>query len=156
VAQVDPEVAASSARTLEAVWLASLGPRRAQVRVLQVFGDAALLLCALGVYGVAVFSARTRRRELAIRTALGATRRELTISMLRREIQPVLVGLAIGLAAALILAPVLFAGAFAIDPHDSKTYALVTATLLGVAAVATYLPVRRAAAASPSGALSPD
>src|SRR5437867_4528383 len=71
VAQVEPGVAASGPRTLESLWLTSLGSRRANVRVLQAFGNVALVLCAMGVYGVTAFAARTRRRELAIRSALG-------------------------------------------------------------------------------------
>ena len=78
VAQVDPNVATSSERTLEAVWSVSLGSRRMNVTLLEVFGQVALVLCGLGVYGVASFSARARKRELAIRTALGASRTEVT------------------------------------------------------------------------------
>ena len=70
VTQVDPEIAASNARTLESLWRTALGSRRANVRLLQIFGDVALVLCAIGVYGVAAFAGRTRKRELAIRAAL--------------------------------------------------------------------------------------
>ena len=100
VAQVDPGVAVSNARTLETVWLSALGSRRAAVRLLQVFAVVALVLCVMGMYGVAAFAARTRRREFAVRAALGATRRELTTSMLRRELRTVLLGLGLGLGSA--------------------------------------------------------
>jgi putative ABC transport system permease protein len=153
VTRIDPGVAASASRTLESIWIASLGSRRANVRLLQVFGDVALALCAIGVYGVTAFTARTRRRELAIRTALGATRRDLTIVMLRGEMRPVLVGLAAGLAGAGLLAPLLFAAAFAISPYDAATYVEVSMLLFTVAIVATYVPVRRAGAADPTEAL---
>jgi len=63
VNQVDPGVAASSPCTLEALWSASLAPRRVNVRLLEFFGQIALGLCALGVYGVASYSMRTRRRS---------------------------------------------------------------------------------------------
>jgi putative ABC transport system permease protein len=112
------------------------------------------VLCALGVYGVAAFAARTRRRELAIRAALGGSRRELTIFMLRRELWPVLLGLVVGLVIAAGAAPVLSGGVFGISPRDGTTYLQVAAILLVVAVVATYIPVRRAGATDPSEALS--
>ena len=155
VTQVEPNVAASSARTLESLWLASLGSRRANVRLLQAFGNVALVLCAIGVYGVSSFSARMRRRELAIRSALGASRSELTRSMLRRELFPVLLGLVVGSVVALIAAPHLFSGAFETSPRDIRTYLQVAMMLLAVAVLATYIPVRRAGAANPSEALTP-
>jgi ABC-type antimicrobial peptide transport system permease subunit len=154
VTQVEPNVAASSARTLESLWLASLGSRRAGVRLLQAFGTAALALCTLGVYGVTAFAARMRRRELAIRSALGASRGELTRSMLRRELFPVLLGLGVGVAAALIAAPYLFGSAFETSPRDIGTYLQVATLLLVVAVLATYIPVRRAGAANSSESLT--
>jgi putative ABC transport system permease protein len=154
VSQVDPGVAASSARTLEAVWSASLGPRRLNVKLLQFFGAIALGLSAIGVYGVAAFSARTRRRELAIRAALGASSRELTLSMLRRELVPVVLGLGIGLAAAYVNAPLFFGTTFETNRQDTLTYVGVAAVLLTVAIVATYVPIRRAGATNPAEALN--
>ena len=153
MAQVDAGVAASGTRTLESVWRSSLGSRRANVRLLEVFGYVALLLSAIGLYGVAAFAARARRRELAIRSVLGATRRALIVSLLRRELRPVAIGLAIGLVAALVTAPILFAGAFGVSPNDVGIYSQVAATLLVVAVVATYPPARRAGSESPSEAL---
>jgi predicted lysophospholipase L1 biosynthesis ABC-type transport system permease subunit len=155
VTQVEPNVAASSARTLQSLWLASLGSRRANVRLLQAFGYVALVLCGIGVYGVTAFAARMRRRELAIRAALGASRSELTRSMLRRELFPVMVGLAVGVVAALVAAPYLFGSAFDTSPRDMPTYVQVAALLFAVAALATYIPVRSAGAANPSDALTP-
>jgi hypothetical protein len=155
VTQVEPNVAASSARTLGSLWLVSLGSRRANVRLLQAFGNVALVLCAIGVYGVTAFAARMRRRELAIRSALGASRGELTRSMMRRELVPVLLGLGVGSVVALIAAPHLFSGVFEMCPRDIRTYLQVAMMLLAVAVLATYIPVRRAGAANPSEALTP-
>jgi ABC-type antimicrobial peptide transport system permease subunit len=154
VSQVDPGVAASSARTLERLWSTSLGSRRTNARLLQFFGGVALGLCAVGVYGVAAFSARSRRRELAIRAALGADGRNLTVWMLRRELAPVVVGLGIGLTGAWLGAPVLFGGAFETDPRDGATYVGVGTVLLAVAVVASYFPVRRAGTSNPAEALN--
>jgi ABC-type antimicrobial peptide transport system permease subunit len=155
VTQVEPNVATSSARTLKSLLLASLGSRRANVRLLQGFGYVALVLCAIGVYGVAAFAARMRRRELAIRSALGASRGELTKSMLRHELVPVLLGLGVGCVVTLIASPYLFGGAFDTSPRDVATYLQVAMVLLAVAVLATYMPVRRAGAANPSEALTP-
>ncbi|HVQ14031.1 MAG TPA: ABC transporter permease [Vicinamibacterales bacterium] len=153
VAQVDPNVATSSERTLQAVWSASLGPRRLNVSLLEAFGQVALVLCALGVYGVASFSARSRKRELAIRTALGASRIDVTSLMLRRELWPAAAGVSAGLLAAWSAAPLLFGTPFETDPRDGLTYAGVAAMLLLLAALASYIPVRRVSSARPSEAL---
>ena len=153
VAEVDPGVAASSSRSLAAVWLSALGSTRAKVRLIQVFGDVAIALCAVGMYGVAAFAARTRRRELALRAALGATRRDLMISMLVSQCWPIVIGLAAGLCCAFWLSPLLFGTAFETNPRDSGTYAVVTALMATVALLATYFPMRRAASANPIEAL---
>ena len=151
---IDPGVATSSARTLDAVWSAALGPRRTNVRLLQVFGAVAVVLCAIGVYGVAALSAKSRRRELAIRAALGATPRELTASTVRRELGPVIAGLAAGLAIALVSAPVFFGNPYDTDPRDVGTYIAVAAALFAVALVAGYVPLRQSAAVAPAEALN--
>jgi putative ABC transport system permease protein len=146
VLQVDPGVATSSARTLEAVLSASLGPRRVNVQLLAIFGQIAVALCAIGVYAVAAFSTRTRSRELAIRAALGARRRELTTLLLNTELWPVVTGIGFGLAAAYVAAPALFGTPFQTDPRDTITYIAVGAGLLMLAVVASYVAVRRASA----------
>ena len=154
IAQIDPDVATSSARTLEVLWSTSLGSRRAHLRLLQTFGYVALLLCAIGVYGITAFAAHAQRREFAIRAALGASARDLTIAMIRRELAPVLLGLGIGLAVAVVIAPHLFADAFDISPLDAASYILAACLLLGTAALASSVPIRRAGAADPSEALA--
>ena len=153
VAHVDPNVATSSERTLEAVWAASLGSRRMNVTLLEVFGQVAVALCGLGVYGVASFSARSRRRELALRIALGASRIEVTSWMLRRELWPAVAGVSAGLLAAWLAAPVLFGTPFETSPRDGSTYAGVATGLLILATLASYAPVRCASSVRPSDAL---
>lgn len=128
--------------------------RRAHLRLLQTFGYVALPLCAIGVYGITAFAAHAQRREFAIRAALGASTRELTIAMIRRELAPVLLGLGIGLAVAVVIAPHLFAGAFDISPLDRASYIIAACVLLGTAALASYVPIRRAGAADPAEALA--
>jgi predicted permease len=150
VAQVDPGVAASSVRTLESVWRSALSSKRANVRLLELFGVIALVLCATGVYAVTAFAARTRRRELAIRAALGASQKQLTTAVFRRELRPAAVGVAYGLLVAFVAAPRLFASVYGAGPRDAVTYVQIAAILLAVAACAIYLPTRRAANLDPA------
>jgi putative ABC transport system permease protein len=85
---------------------------------------------------------------------LGASSRELTLSMLRRELVPVVLGLGIGLAAAYVNAPLFFGTTFETNRQDTLTYVGVAAVLLTVAIVATYVPIRRAGATNPAEALN--
>src|SRR6185503_5540823 len=95
------------------------------------------------------FSAATRRRELAIRAAFGASRRELARLLFREELRPVLLGVGIGMLTALGLSRPLEGVLFQISARDPFTYVIVAATLLGVAFVASYVPARRAGLADP-------
>jgi putative ABC transport system permease protein len=153
VARVDADVATSSERTLHEIWSASLGPRRVNVSLLEIFGQVALALCSLGVYAVAAFAARSRRKELAIRTALGATRRHVTTWMMRGELWPAVAGVSAGLLTAWIAAPLLFGTPFETNPRDGLTYAAVAGVLLLVVVLASYVPVRRVSGIGPSEAL---
>jgi putative ABC transport system permease protein len=153
VLQIDPGVATSSARTLEAVMATSLGARRVNVRLLEVFGQVAMVLCATGIYAVAAFSTRTRRRELAIRAALGARQQDLAFLMLRTELGPVAMGIAAGLSGAWLTASRLFGTPFETNPQDTVTYLGVGVGLLVVGTIASYVPVRRANTTNPAEAL---
>ena len=153
VLRIDPGVATSSARTLDAVLSNSLGARRMNVRLLEIFGEVGLVLCLVGVYGIAAFSTRTRRRELAIRAALGARRRDLSALLLRSELAPLATGVGAGLFSAYLSAPYLFGMPFETDTRDVVTYLTVGAGLLVIAAIATYLPVRSAGTINPADAL---
>ena len=153
ILQTDSGIATSSARTLETVLSSSLAARRANVRLLEVFGEVALVLCAIGVYAVVAFSVSTRRREFAIRAALGARHSDLSRLMLRTELTPIVAGIGLGLGIALLTAPMLFGMAFDTDPRDAFTYVSVGIGLLAVATLASYLPIRQASAhESPRGA----
>jgi len=147
---VDPDVAASSIQTLDDVVDASIAAWRVDVRLLQTFGPLAILLCTIGVYAVASFSAGTRRRELAIQAALGATRRSLVARTLREELWPVVVGVLIGGVAAIAIAPRLGSLLFRASPFDPWSYGVACLSLLTAALVASYLPARRAGASNPA------
>jgi predicted permease len=150
VHDVDPDVAASSARTLEDVWSTSLAGRRVNVRLLEVFGQVAIALSAMGVYAIAAFSVAGRRRELAIRSAFGASPRDLARLVFVEELRPAVIGLAVGLTIALGVSRWLAGELFAISPSDPVTYLVVAVGLLAVAIVASYVPARRAGSAEPA------
>ncbi len=147
---VDADVAASSMRPLDEVLSASLGGRRATVRLLEIFGQVAMLLAAVGVYAVAAFSAGMRRRELAIRSAFGASRRDLVRLVLTAECPAVYAGIAAGLTIALVVARSLGGVLFSVGPSDPATYVAVGSALAVLTFVATWLPARRASRADPA------
>jgi predicted lysophospholipase L1 biosynthesis ABC-type transport system permease subunit len=148
--EVDPEVPASSTRTLAEIVSASLAPRRINARLLELFGIIALLLSSLGVYGVTAFSVAARRRELALRAAFGATRQALVRLVLRQELRPVLLGLLGGLAAALGVARLITDALFETSPADPLIYLTAGGALLAVATLACYVPARRASETDPA------
>jgi putative ABC transport system permease protein len=150
VRAVDPDIAASSVRTLDQVLSASLGSRRANVRLLEVFGQVALVLAAVGVYAIAASSAGARRRELAIRSAFGASSNDLVRLMLLAEMPPVLFGVAGGLLVALLVARSLGGLLFSVGPTDGVTYVAVALALLALAFVATWIPAARAGRTDPA------
>src|SRR6185295_11970481 len=106
-----------------------------------------------GVYAVAAFSAGARRRELAIRSAFGASRRDLIRLLLSAELRPVVVGIGGGLACALIVARSLGDALFEISAMDMMTYISVAVALAAVAIAASCLPAWRAGRADPAEAL---
>jgi putative ABC transport system permease protein len=146
---VDPDVATSSMRTLDALLQASLNPRRLNVRLLEYFGEMAMALSAMGVYAIAAFSVGARRRELAIRSAFGAGRRKLARLVFVEELRSVVVGLIVGLITALALSRFFSALIFGISPTDPATYVGVAIALLAVSALAVYVPARRAGLVDP-------
>ena len=111
------------------------------------------MLCAIGIYGVGALSARSRRRELAIRAALGASASALTRSAVRRELSPVVAGLGAALALAFLNAPVVSGVPFETNPRDWGAYAIPAVTLLAVATAASYRPIRHAATVPPAETL---
>jgi ABC-type antimicrobial peptide transport system permease subunit len=146
---VDPGVATSSTRTLDDILQASLSPRRLIVRLLESFAEVGIVLSLVGVYAIAAFSVGARKRELAIRSAFGASPDVLASLVFAEEVRPVLLGLVIGLAAALAVSQFLSGILLAISPTDPLTYAGVAAVLLAVNAAAVYVPARRAGLIDP-------
>jgi len=118
-----------------------------------IFGALALLLAAIGLYGVRAYSVARRTPEIGIRMALGADRGTITEMILRETGWLALFGVAIGLAAAYAVTRYVQSMLYGIAPRDFTTFAGATLILISVAALAGYLPARRAAQVDPMAAL---
>lgn len=130
--------------------------RRYMLLLLGGFAVVATLLAAVGLYGVTAYQVARRTRELAIRAALGATRRAVIALVLRQGTALAAVGIVLGLAAAAILGRGLRSLLFGVQPADLLTYGAVTTLLAAVTLLASLIPARRAARMNPTDALRPD
>jgi len=126
---------------------------RAAGRTLLGLGALALLLAAIGVYGVKSYVVAQRTREIGIRLALGASPREIAWMLLRDGARMTLVGVAIGLPFAIALGRLLSVAIFEVSPYDPLVLTMAPLVLAGAAALATYLPARRGMRVSPLEAL---
>ena len=140
-------------RTIEQVMSEASSRRRVAMVVLTVFGGVALLLAAIGVYGVIAQGVAERRREIGVRMALGATSAQVVGLFLRHGLIVIAVGIPIGVAAALVAARSLKSLVFGIGVTDPATLGAVVVVLVCVALVASYLPARSAARTDPLNAL---
>ena len=140
-------------RPLEDYIAESIATRRYTLLLLEFFGALALLLAAVGIYGVISYAVSLRTRELGIRMALGAARNDVLQMVLRQGLKLAAFGLAVGLAASLVLTRFLTSLLFAVKPADAVTTVAVVVTLTVVAGVANYLPARRASRVDPNVAL---
>jgi putative ABC transport system permease protein len=153
VTSVSPDQPLFQIETLEHVVSESLASRRFQTLLLGIFGAAALILAAAGIYAVASFSVSQRRRETAIRMALGARRNQVLGEVLRHGLTLASLGAAIGVVGALALSRVLSGMLYGIAPTDLVTFTVIPSVLIAVALLACYLPARRAARVDPMTAL---
>ena len=141
----DAQLPVQAMRTMEEVVDRSVAQRRFQLTLMGVFAASALLVASLGIYGVVAYSVARRRNEIGIRMALGAQRSQLLGLMIRQGMTPVAVGLAAGVAAALVLGRAIRGLLFGIQPADPLTISAVIVVLLLVGALACIIPARRAA-----------
>ena len=142
-----------SVRTMEQIISGSLAERRFTMLLLIIFAATALLLAAVGIYGVMSYAVTRRTHELGIRAALGASRREIVGLVVRQGMKLAGVGMAAGLVAALALTRLMADLLYGVRPADPATLAAVTLLLGGVALLACYIPARRATAVDPVVAL---
>jgi predicted permease len=156
IRELDPELPLSHVTTLESALERSLGPQLFNVVLLSVFGSAALLLCVVGIYGVVSYSVSQRTREIGVRMTLGAQPAEMVRMLMGRGLGIVLLGVAAGSTAALVLGRVVEGLLFGIRAQDPITFISVISLLTAVAAVASYVPARRVARLDLTSALRQD
>ncbi len=153
VRALDPEQPVADLQTLEGIVADSLAGRRMTMGLLTGFSAVALLLCALGIYGLVAQSVSARRQEIGVRMALGAQRSQVLAVVVRQGFRWVLIGLAIGLvgalAAAFLLSRALTGLLFAVSALDPLYYLGAPILLGAIALLACYLPARRATRVEP-------
>jgi ABC-type antimicrobial peptide transport system permease subunit len=149
----DPGLPSGEYRELEHLIDNAVGPRRLITRLLGFFSGLALLLAAIGLYGVMAFGVTQRRQEIGIRLAIGAQRGDILGMILRGGLKLVAIGVGLGLAGSLALTRVLQSQLFGISAHDPVTFAGIATLLTAVAAAACLLPALRATKVDPMIAL---
>ncbi|MEM8933232.1 MAG: FtsX-like permease family protein, partial [Acidobacteriota bacterium] len=153
VLAVDPDQPITNVRTFDEALTASLANRRTTLILLTIFALVAVALACLGIYGVMSYAVGQRHRELCIRSALGADRRAIRGLVLRSGLGTSMLGIAIGVAAAWMLASLLERLLYQVDAHDPIVFAASIGLLVMVATLSIVWPARRAARADPSQAL---
>jgi predicted permease len=144
VQAVDPELPVFHSETLNDVLSSSLSVRRFSMEMVALFAATALLLAGLGIYGTISFLVNEQSREIAIRLALGAQRRNILKMVLRQGLTLAAAGAGVGLVGALIVSHLMASLLYGVSPYDLSTFAGVTAVLTAVAIAASYVPALRA------------
>ena len=156
VRSVDPELPVGEARTLAEIVSTSVAEPRFRTTMVTIFSAAALLLAAVGLYGLISYSVAQRSREMGIRLALGAQPGQVLRLAMREGVALAAIGVVIGVLAAFPLMRLLGSLLFGIGAADPGTYLAVAAMLIGVAVLACYVPARRAASVDPMVTLRAD
>jgi putative ABC transport system permease protein len=153
VAAVDPDQPILISTTMNQLVSDSVATRKITLVLLGLFSALALILAAIGIYGVISYSVAQRTHEIGIRTALGAQRGDLVRMILKQGLRTAVVGVGIGLGAAVGLAQLMKSMLFGVGATDPSTFVTVALALLCVALTASYIPARRAMRVDPLVAL---
>ena len=154
VQALDKDQPVYNVRTMDDVVINSLGTRRVSMQLFAVFACAALLLAAIGIYGVMAYSVTQRTQEIGIRMALGAQKSDILRLVVRQGMTVTLIGVIAGLAGAFALTRVIANLLFGVGASDPVTFVAIPLLLIFVSLIACYLPARRAARLNPTAALA--
>jgi predicted permease len=153
VRAMDPTIPISNVATMSQIESDSMAQRRFQTMLVGVFAAAALVLAAIGIYGVVSYATARRTNEIGLRIALGARPRAIRAMVLGVSLRPIAIGLACGVVAALALGKLISALLFGTDATDPTTFVVVTGIITAAALAASWVPARRAASIAPLMAL---
>jgi putative ABC transport system permease protein len=153
VASLDPLQPVYSIRTLDGAFAEAVAQRRAAMWLITIFAGMALVLAAVGIYGLMSYMVNERTHEIGIRMALGAVGGDVLGMVVRQTLRLVVLGAVLGLAGALALGRALSSLVFEVKPSDPVTLATVTVLLSLVALAATLVPALRATRVTPLVAL---
>ncbi|HRC87050.1 MAG TPA: FtsX-like permease family protein, partial [Thermoanaerobaculia bacterium] len=151
--ELDHDVPVTEVRTMNQVLADSIASRRFPMILLAQFSLAALVLAALGIFGLMSYAVARRTHEMGLRMALGASGTRVLTQVLGESLRVVAAGVALGAAGALLASRLLGSLLFQVAPSDPLSFAAATTILLAVALAAAYLPARRAAKVDPMAAL---
>ncbi len=149
ILDVDPNQPVANIRTLQTVVAISVGQRQVTLILLGLFAGVALMLAAVGLYGVVAYAVNERTQEIGIRMALGADRRSVVGMVLRQGMQLVGLGMLLGMTGALVVTRLLASLLYQVTPSDPATLVITTLVLAVVTFAACLLPARRAASVDP-------
>jgi len=147
--EIDRDLPVSELRQLQELVSSSVSRPRFYTMLLGIFAAIALVLAAVGIYGVISYAVSLRTRELGIRIALGATGRQVSRLVLQQGVSLALAGVVVGGLGAYWLTYLLDKLLFGVTSRDAVTFGVVAALLTGIAAIACYIPARRAARVDP-------
>ncbi|HSE32529.1 MAG TPA: ABC transporter permease [Pyrinomonadaceae bacterium] len=153
VSAVDPQQPIFNIRTLDRIRYESVAPERLNMTLMSLFAVLALMLAAVGIYGVISYAASQRTHEIGIRMALGARPRDVLSLVARQGITLALIGVGVGLVGAFLLTRLMSQMLFRVSATDAITFICVPLFLILVAAIACYIPARRATKVDPLEAL---
>lgn len=150
VSQIDADQPVYNVRTMNEIVANATSQQRFQALLLSLFGIVALLLVAVGVYGIVAHVVKQRTREIGVMLALGASTRDVLKLVIKQGMRDVLLGLILGLAGSFVLTKWLSSSVFALSQNDPLTFFMVALLIIVVGSVACYLPAHRATRVDPS------